>query len=125
MQNTWGEFSWEASWRSGHSVFEVGSTVRARGKGLAGLQGFEQISSGLNDQSKIAGSCSVVGKSFPKGDAAFDAFAEVLLVLRASLLFKDITSANEMTEEFLYGKPERQPSCRRCSKGWRSLNSWN
>ena len=44
---------------------------------------FEQTSSGLNDQSKIAGICGVFGKHFPKGSVAFDAFVDVFLVLRA------------------------------------------
>ena len=65
---------------------------------------FEEISTTLNDQTKISFLTHACTKAYGKtSDAATEASVKVLVALRAGLLYKDIAKESHLTKEFLTG----------------------
>lgn len=73
------------------------------------LKALEDVSSALNDQTKISMLCNTASKHFGgKGsEAAFGAIIELFKVLRVALLYKDIKRDTHVTKEFLVGKAKK------------------
>ena len=71
---------------------------------LKAFRAFEEVSLALNDQTKISLLTQACSKTHWKTSvAATEASVQVLLALRAGLLYKDIAKDSHLTKEFLTG----------------------
>ena len=68
----------------------------------------EHISLVLTDQTKLAQLVHAATKAYGKAtEAAVDAMCNIIISLRHSLMYKDITSASHVTKEFLTGRRQK------------------
>ena len=68
------------------------------------FKAFEDVSFGLDDQTKISMLMHAATKHFGQGrEAAIGACVQIFWALRAGLLYKDIVKDSHVTKEFLVG----------------------
>ena len=74
------------------------------GKVCTPYKDLENVSSVLNDQTKFAQLVHTATKAYGQGtEAAVGAVCKIVIALRHSLMYKDITTASHVTKEFLTG----------------------